>query len=167
MSSRLVDITLFFFSFYDMRRQDLKSVLFIPYLMLTEIYYFSGTGNSYIVASTIAKKLKAKLIPIIPFKNNEAIKSNANIIGFVFPIYDFKAPELINDFVKKLQTSDSTYFFAVCTYGVMPLNTMKKLEKTLMLNDRKLSGGFTVKMPHNGIGYSKIRTCSISCGNLI
>jgi len=155
-SSRVVDITLLFLSFYDIRRQDIKSVLFIPYLMLTEIYYFSGTGNSYIVASTIAKKLKAKLIPIIPFKNNESIKSNANIIGFVFPIYDFKAPELINDFVKKLQTSDSTYFFAACTYGVMPLNTMKKLEKTLMLNDKKLSGGFTVKMPHNGIGYSKI-----------
>jgi len=124
--------------------------------MTIEIYYFSATGNSYHVASTIAKKLNAKLIPIISLKDKKSIRSNANIIGTVFPIYDFKAPELINDFIKKLKTSNSTYFFAICTFGVKPVNTMKKMEKVLFLNDKKLSGGFTVKMPHNGLGYSKI-----------
>ena len=124
--------------------------------MIIEIYYFSATGNSYTVASTIAKKLDATLIPIIAFKDKKSITSNADSIGIVFPIYDFKAPTLVYDFVKKLKTSDSTYIFAVCTYGIMPLNTMKKLEKILLLNDKKLSGGFTVKMPHNGLGYSKI-----------
>ena len=124
--------------------------------MQSEIYYFSATGNSYTVASILAKKLDAQLIPIIPFKDDKSIQSNATSVGIVFPIYDFRAPTLVYDFVKKLKTSDSTYIFAVCTYGVMPLNTMKKLEKILMVNDKKLAGGFTVQMPHNGIGYSKI-----------
>lgn len=124
--------------------------------METEIYYFSGTGNSYYVASQISQKLNAPMKPIIPFLNKDNIASGAKTIGFIFPIYDFKAPKIVDDFITKLKTPEHTYFFAICTYGVMPLNTMKKIEKTLHLKNKKLSAGFTVKMPHNGLGYSKI-----------
>lgn len=124
--------------------------------MNTEIYYFSGTGNSYNVASTISEKLNAKMIPIIQFMNEDVISSEAEVIGLVFPIYDFKAPEIVNDFIRKLSTPADTYFFAICTYGVKPLKTMKKLEKVFSSVDKKLSAGFTVQMPHNGLGYSSI-----------
>jgi ferredoxin len=124
--------------------------------MASEIYYFSGTGNSFKVAKDISNKLNAKLLPIIPSKEKETVKSNAEVIGVVFPIYEFKAPDLINNFIKKLSTPSSTYFFAVCTYGVMPLKTMKRLEKIFISQGKKLSGGFNVKMPHNGLGYSRI-----------
>jgi len=124
--------------------------------MTSEIYYFSGTGNSFKVAKDISYKLNAKLLPIIPFIEKETVNSKAEVIGVVFPIYDFKAPDIINDFIKKLSTPNSTYFFAVCTYGVMPLKTMKRLEKVFISQRKKLSGGFTVKMPHNGLGYNRI-----------
>lgn len=124
--------------------------------MNIEIFYFSATGNSYKVASNIAKKLNAQLIPVIPHKDEESITSTAQLIGIVFPIYDFKAPELINNLVKKLKTPGSTYFSGVCTYRVMPLNTMKRLEKIFISQGKELSGGFTIKMPHNGLGYDKI-----------
>ena len=121
-----------------------------------EIYYFTGTGNSLYVAKAISKELNAKLIPIIPLLNKDMIKSNADTIGIIFPIYDFKAPDIVNKFIKRLETPALTYFFAVCTFGVMPLNTMKRLEKVLSSAGKKLSGGFNIKMPHNGLGYNKI-----------
>jgi ferredoxin len=124
--------------------------------MNVEIYYFSGTGNSFDVASTISEKLNAKMIPIIRLLNEDVISSKAEVIGFVFPIYDFKAPEIVNDFIKKLSAPADAYFFAICTYGVKPLKTMKKLEKVFSSVDKKLSAGFAVQMPHNGLGYSSI-----------
>jgi len=76
----------------------------------------------------------------------------------VFPIYDFKPPHIILKFIKKLSEIDSKYLFAVGTYGVMPLNAMKILDKEIETCGGKLSLGFVAKMPHNCIGY---RTISI------
>ncbi len=78
------------------------------------------------------------------------------MIGLVFPIYDFKAPQLINDLVSRIEGIGSKYIFAVCTYGVMPLDTMKKLEKEIGKSGGKLSRGFAIHLPHNGLGYDRI-----------
>ena len=121
-----------------------------------EIYYFSATGNSLAVAKDIAEQTNGTLVPIISTLDYDVVKTDADVIGFVFPIYDFKPPELVDNLIKKIPNINSKYVFAVCTYGVMPLKTMKKLEKTLKSNGGNLSGGFTVKMPHNGVGYNKI-----------
>ncbi|MBN2602662.1 MAG: EFR1 family ferrodoxin [Candidatus Thermoplasmatota archaeon] len=122
-----------------------------------EIYFFSGTGNSFSVAKDIADRINGKIIPVISLMKQDIIHTDADVIGVVFPIYDFKAPVLIDNFIKKLANIDSKYIFAVCTYGLMPLKTMKKLEKTITSCGGKLSGGFTVKMPHNGISYEKFK----------
>jgi ferredoxin len=124
--------------------------------MTAEIYFFSGTGNSYYVASTIGQRLNAEVKPIIPLLKKENIVSKADMIGLVFPIYDFKAPDILYEFIKKLRTPSNTYFFAICTYGIMPLKTMKKLEMVFHSNNKKLSAGYTIKMPHNGLGYTSI-----------
>jgi len=121
-----------------------------------QIYYFSATGNSYKVASTLARELGADLLPVISLKGRAPVRSTAEVIGIVFPVYDFKAPELINDFIKRLKVSPPNYFFGVCTFGVMPLNAMRKLEEVLLSGGKELSGGFTIKMPHSGLGYDKI-----------
>jgi len=122
----------------------------------TEIYFFSGTGNSFIVAKDLATGLNAKLLSIISLMENKVVKTTADVIGIVFPIYDFKAPLLIEEFLKKLNSNDDAYIFAVCTYGVLPIKTMIKLKKFLLSINKELSGAFTIKMPHNGVGYSEI-----------
>ena len=66
-----------------------------------EVYYFSGTGNSLIVARDITKKLNAKIINVLSIINQENINSDANVLGFVFPIYHFKHPFLIEKIVTK------------------------------------------------------------------
>ena len=117
----------------------------------TEIYYFSGTGNSLFVARSLSEKLGGTLIPIVPLLKKDIVETNAEVIGLVFPIYDFKAPSIIQSFAKRFSKLDAKYVFAVATYGFMPMKAMKKLEKSIQSSGGKLSGGFVVSMPNNGI----------------
>lgn len=122
--------------------------------MTTEIFYFSGTENSFVVAKDLSKKIHAKLIPVASMIDQDSINTDADTIGFVFPIYDFKPPGLIIEFVKKLENINSKYIFAVCTYGIAPLKVIKFFDQLMQSNGGKLSSGFAVKMPHNGLGSS-------------
>jgi flavodoxin len=54
--------------------------------MSTEIYYFSGTGNSLHVAKELQKRLPgSKLIPIVSFLDNDVVIIKGETVGFVFP----------------------------------------------------------------------------------
>lgn len=117
-----------------------------------EIYYFSGTGNSLAVARDLAEKLNAKLIPVASLMGQGSIASEAAVIGFVFPIYDFKPPLLMEQFIHKLQNIESKYLFAVCTYGVTTAQSLNHLDKAIKSRGGHLSAGFAVGMPHNGVG---------------
>ncbi|MBN1799719.1 MAG: EFR1 family ferrodoxin [Spirochaetales bacterium] len=120
-----------------------------------EIYYFSGSGNSLKVARDLAEKLKGKLISVASVMNRERITTDADIIGFVFPLYDFKPPLTIMDVVPKFKKIDTKYIFAVCTYGLAPSHSLKHLNKIIQSCGGCLSAGFAVRMPHNGIGSIK------------
>lgn len=121
-----------------------------------EIYYFSGTGNSLAVAKDLGEKLNAKLLSVSSIMDNEGILRDADVIGLVFPIYDFKPPKIIVDFINKLANLDAKYVFAVCTYGIAPYNSLKYLDKIIKSCGGTLSLGFAVEMPHNGIGSGKL-----------
>lgn len=120
--------------------------------MSTEIYYFSGTGNSLVVARDIAEKINGKVIPIVSMLDQEIINTNADVIGFVFPIHDYKPPPIIEQFIKKIANLNSKYIFAICTYGFIPLGAMKIIEQNIKACGGELSSGYVVKMPHNGLG---------------
>jgi flavodoxin/Pyruvate/2-oxoacid:ferredoxin oxidoreductase delta subunit len=117
-----------------------------------EIYYFSGTGNSLAVARDIAGKLDAKVTSVVSMMNQENVNIEADAIGFVFPIYDFKPSPVVEDFIRKLEDIDSKYLFAVCTYGIAPAQSLKHLAKVVESCGGQLSAGFAVGMPHSGIG---------------
>jgi ferredoxin len=117
-----------------------------------EIYYFSGTGNSLVVARDLAGKTQGHLIPVTAVIDQERIHTDADVIGMVFPIYDFRPPGIIGKFVRKLENIGAKYLFAVCTYGIMPGKTMKHFAQVIKSCGGNLSAGFAVHMPHSGIG---------------
>ena len=117
-----------------------------------EIYYFSGTGNSLAVARDISERLNARLISVTSMMNQESIAIEANVIGFVFPIYDFKPPLTMEKFIHKLKNIDSKYLFAVCTYGITTSQSLNYLDKVIK------SCGFSVSMPHSGVGSGAVST---------
>ena len=120
--------------------------------MSTEIYYFSGTGNSLVVARDIAGKTDGKLISIPSVMNNYSITTDADVIGIVFPVYHAVfdgMPLIISRFVRKMENIDSKYIFAVCTCKGWSRVTISKLGEIITSRGGKLSAGFTVRMPDN------------------
>jgi flavodoxin len=106
--------------------------------MSTEIYYFSGTGNSLVVARDIAEKTKGKLISIPAVMGKQSIRTDADNIGIVFPCHLahlYGIPLIVKRFIKKLEDINSKYIFAVCTCGGLEnfngLPTLKNLSKII------------------------------------
>lgn len=120
--------------------------------MSVEICFFSGTGNSFVVARDLAGKMEGALVPAASLMHRESIRSDADAIGFVFPIYDFKPARPIIECVEKFENLAAKYVFAVCTYGISPLKAIDVFDESVREKGGRLSAGFAVKMPHNGLG---------------
>jgi len=120
--------------------------------MSTEIYYFSGTGNSLAVARDISKKLDGKLTPIAALMDQESIKPDADVIGIVFPVYHavFEGlPLIVARFASKLANIERKYIFAVCTCKGWSRLTLGKMAAIVKARGGELAAGFTVVMPDN------------------
>ncbi len=130
-----------------------------------DIYYFSGSGNSLVVARDIAEKTNGKLIVIPSVMDKEVIKTDANVIGVVFPVYyatnDCGIPLIIGRFVNKLEDVGSKYIFVVCTHSGMPGETIENLGKLISSRGGELAAGFTVKMSNKNITEKRERKISI------
>lgn len=122
------------------------------------IFYFSGTGNSLYAARNIASYNKESILSIAGIMNDEtaglkfSLQEN-EIIGFVFPVYAWGPPEMVLEFIDRLEFDNfkDHYIFAVATCGENIGNTMKLLDNRLKSKRIKLSGGFSIKMPNNYI----------------
>ena len=65
------------------------------------VYFFSGTGNSKFVATTLANFLGMNKSFIPATKVEEMIDPSDNML-FVFPVYSWGVPPLIGDFIKAI-----------------------------------------------------------------
>ncbi|MGL4990124.1 MAG: EFR1 family ferrodoxin [Sarcina sp.] len=118
--------------------------------MKTEIYYFSGSGNSHYIAKTIASSLDdAKLIHIGKLNLEKDISSDAAIIGVIFPIYFYDAPDIIKKFLEKLSVDPAAYIFLYENFGGNGGNAIYNCQKILLSKGLKLSNYFSTKLPDN------------------
>lgn len=123
------------------------------------IFYFSGTGNSKHVAQKVAEETGDRLIFMTQSKLKEGITyeiGTQEAIGFVFPVYWYTLPTLVERFIKQLHLSGyhDQYMYAIATYGFSAGNVMNRLETLLMEKKLKLNGVFGVKMVDNYVvGY--------------
>lgn len=74
----------------------------MPYWFFIYHFYFSGTGNSLVVARDMAGKTNGRLISIPSVMDKESIKTDADVIGIVFPVYHGDIPFIIRRFVTKM-----------------------------------------------------------------
>ena len=127
--------------------------------MSTEVYYFSGTGNSLFAARQIAERINGKLISIPSVIKEESIRTEADVVGIVFPVYyatsDCGIPRIISRFVRKLENLNSKYIFAVCTSGSMPGTTLENLSKLIASKGGTLAAGFIIKMSRENVSKEK------------
>lgn len=118
--------------------------------MSTEIYYFSGTGNSLHVAKELQKRLPgSEIIPIAGILNNDAIKTKGEIVGFVFPIYLTTLPAPVRRFLEKLDMSSAKYSFSVATRIGTFCVANENVKKILNRKGKSLDSHFILNMANN------------------
>ncbi len=119
--------------------------------MNTIIYFYTGTGNSLWTARKLAALLKnTELIPI-PAAASQSAKTQAEAIGFVFPVHIWGVPKLVIDFINHLESGSSTYHFALAVNAGQVAATLIQLKKILMMKGYDLDAGFSIDMPSNYI----------------
>lgn len=105
------------------------------------IYYFSGTGNSLRTAIKIAEKIGgAELINVrsIP---EEVSAENADVIGFVCPVYEWDIPGAFKSFIERLTVNPEAYIFMVTTYIAVLGKSFETVEQILSEKGAHLNYG--------------------------
>lgn len=116
--------------------------------MSTEIYCFSGTGNSLHVARELQRRLPdTKLIPILSLEKQESVTTHGETVGFVFPHYASTLPKVMHTFIEKLDLESARYLFAVATRGRTKTMAFDEIDGILAKKGRRLDSFFAITMP--------------------
>ena len=116
--------------------------------MEKKIYYFSGTGNSYYYAHSLAKQLNLEEKSI-----NEEIYfdfSSKTIILF-FPNYFGRLPLSVCNFLDKIICDESTKFYVFVSTFNKNGNILERVDEILHKKGIDLSFGCYIKSPNNNI----------------
>jgi flavodoxin/ferredoxin len=127
------------------------------------IYYFSGTGNSKHIAEKISDATGDRVV----FMSENTIAAHEiyeitekERIGFIFPVYWYCIPTIVEKFIKQLKLSgyQNQYVYAIASYGIAAGN---RLIEILAKKQLKLCSIFGVKMVDNYvIGYNVAKEAS-------
>ena len=129
--------------------------------MSTEIYYFTGTGNSLFVAEELHKQLpESKLIPIVSLLNLEVIETKSDNVGIVFPLQGPTFPNAVKLFLQKADMKSADYIFAVATRGGSSCRIMAEMNRILKKKNKRLSAHFIITVFNNN---PKLRSDNSKC----
>lgn len=113
--------------------------------IMKTIYYFSGTGNSFHVATELSEGCHYDLKPML-----SEIGSTLNgSVGIVFPIYMNGLPKPVESFIKHSDFSNVDYLFAVSTHGGLPGRPEHYINHLLKQHNSTLDEYFDIEMINN------------------
>jgi ferredoxin len=117
------------------------------------LYYFTGTGNSLAAARALAVELDdPALVPIARIWQQDQVRDDSQVVGFVFPLYFSGLPLIVRAFVEKLELGQPEYIFAVITRkSLFSGGAVWELSRLLRRKGHRLDGGFYVDMIGNYI----------------
>ena len=119
--------------------------------MKTDLFYYTGTGNSLWTARMLAKEMSdAEIIPISNTSGGPIV-SRAEAIGMIFPVHIWGLPRRVIAFVDALEQNSSRYYFAVAVNAGQVAATLIQLKKRMQARELFLSAGFELAMPSNYI----------------
>lgn len=119
--------------------------------MKNRIYFFTGTGNSLKAAKDIASSLPECEVVAICEGMDMDIPAGLERIGFVFPVYFYGLPNLVEDFVRRsaLSKENAKYFFAVATPGGFSGKPLAQLNNLFAKKGIHLDYGKKIRMNAN------------------
>ncbi len=118
------------------------------------IFYFTGTGNSFHVANELGKATDERLISIAEASKKKQYEYKVNTkerIGFVFPVYYWGLPTIVEEFIEKLQIKQvkDNFVYTVVTCGATIGTTMSHMGKLLRKKGLSLDSGYSCIYPDN------------------
>jgi flavodoxin/NAD-dependent dihydropyrimidine dehydrogenase PreA subunit len=118
-----------------------------------QIYYFSGTGNTQLVAARIADALREKGHEVSLMRMEEASRISPDpegVLGIGFPVAVFSTYPLVWRFIHSLPDSEGTPVFAFDTMGGTSLGgVMGRLRLILSRKGYVPAGAGEFRMPLN------------------
>lgn len=115
--------------------------------MSTTLLYFSGTGNSAYVASSLARLLDAPAPLAIP-TNHVDITPESTVI-WVFPVYSWGVPPVVAEAIRSISFSATPgTHYMVCTCGDDTGYTDRQFRSLITARGWKMAGAFSVIMPN-------------------
>lgn len=86
------------------------------------IFYFSGTGNTWWAAETLAGELRHKAVEVqslsieqVSLKDADRLIADCDAIGFAYPVYGSDLPQLMKNFISGLAPAEDRAAFVFCT----------------------------------------------------
>jgi ferredoxin len=117
----------------------------------TNLFYFSATGNSLILARDLASALPEAQIFSIPRAIHGRPDLDADNIGLIFPVFYCGLPRIVSDFIKKLDPGKIKYLFVVCNYGGFAGSTLQETREQLQAAGIRMNAAYQITMPGNYI----------------
>lgn len=117
------------------------------------IFYYSGCGNSRWVAKELAARMNQELrfIPEELGGSTTYKLAEAEPLGFVFPIYAWRVPEVVCQFVSRMrldvENNAKPYVFMACTCGDSIGNADRRFRRLLRRNGMALDAAISITMP--------------------
>jgi len=109
------------------------------------IYYFSGTGNSLYTANRIAEAMGGAEIISVRCNADGVPASDADVIGFVCPVYEWDVPGSFKEFIEQLTINPNAYIFMVATYIAILGKSFETVERLLTEKGARLNYGRAIR----------------------
>lgn len=125
------------------------------------ILYFSGTGNTELIANEITKRLEnaQQSVELVSIEDKAQLKSlnlENKIIGFGYPVYKFSYPDIFDRILPQItQLAKDNEYFQFSTYARFDAQAFYDFSKRLDSNKFKLITQKSFKSPSCGISARK------------
>ncbi|MDL2261333.1 EFR1 family ferrodoxin [Methanimicrococcus sp. OttesenSCG-928-J09] len=88
--------------------------------------------------------------------SNETSNAVPESVGIVFPVYMFKPPRIVLEFLRKMPKAD--YIYAVATCGMMPGKPLTVIKNIMLKQGMALSAGYVIPLVSNFIVLPKTKS---------
>ena len=112
---------------------------------MNRVFAFSGTGNSQVIASSLASSLGETTCHNIAGWRDGFQGEDEERVGLVFPVFAWGMPRMVAEFARSFRPKPGQYVFAVATCAGTPGKTLVQLDRVLRSNGAALDAGFVVQ----------------------
>jgi len=117
--------------------------------METEIFYYSGTGNSLWAARCLSQLLGSARVRSMKTSQGETIPTDARTVVLVFPVYIYGVPRPVLKFIGDIPRGGRAVFHSVATNGGSPGSTLPIVARRLARRGAAMRSGLSLLMPSN------------------